>query len=146
MSGDSSDIPTSVVSSSSSSSSDTESSTSVAAKKAPAIPPPRALLKPKAEVRRPPVPKTRYTVRTQFDQPDLQRKVPTFFLLLPGGPPKPSKAPPGVSWRTYVALTAPPKDARTGILAKTKGAGKGTGKGNPTAKRAGPIPPPPKRN
>ena len=144
MSGDSS---TSTVSSSSNNSSDTKS-TSVAVKKAPAIPPIRNLLRPKAEVRRPAVPKTRSTVRTHYEYEELQRKVPNSFLLLPGGPPKPSKAYPGLSWRTYVALSAPPKNARTGILAKTKRAGKGAGKGKviAPAKKDGPIPPPPKRN
>ena len=148
MSGDSS---TSVVSSNSSNSSDTES-TSVPAKKAPAIPPIniRNLLRPKAEVRRPAVPKTRSTVRTHYEYEALQRKVPNSFLLLPGGPAKPSKAYPGLHWRTYVALSAPPKSARTGILAKPKSAGKGTGKGpgkgQAPPKKAAPIPPPPKRN
>ena len=153
MSGSSSEVPAEGVpsnsdteSSRSGSSSTSSSPTTVVAKKqGPAVPPLRALLRPKAEVRR--LPLTRYTVRTHYPYEELQRKVPNSFLLLPGGPPPPVKAPlRSISLHSYLALTPPAKSAKAGVLVKAKGAGKGKGKVKGVAKTPGPIAPPPKRN
>lgn len=109
----------------------------------PRVPTPKELLRPKAEVRRPP---ENYTsaarVRTHYKFPSLDRKYPLDRKLLPGGPVLQKAGKPGALHTFLIPVVAkqpsiapssapkpapPPKsparlDAREGVLVRAKSA------------------------